>query len=319
MSAKKINRRKFLISSLESAAGLGVLASCDKRTVIEPDVRLPSAPTGLSYDLATTDSGTVTAVTLTWDHTVTDVTGAKLWTGIRGYSIYRNDTLVAQISPPSDSTPSFRDTTDLVVGNTFTYTVKAIDSSSVKGPNGEPGNVSPASTPLLVAIQKPSYVYSATSPSVNTGSMSSPAINSGIVRKMIDSAVTQMQIDNGAIGAGATAVSAWESLFANLSTSTHIGIKINTLGGGGNVNTRPEVVTAIVGSLTSMLGNTFPAYNVIVFDDRDQAHMIPAGYPLRDNQKDGLYRIASTMFNTTLHGVPVNLAEPQICSVRRHG
>ncbi|HUI91849.1 MAG TPA: DUF362 domain-containing protein [Chitinivibrionales bacterium] len=309
MNAKKINRRKFLINSLEAAAGIGVLASCDKRTVVEPDIRLPAAPTGLSYNLATSDSGAVDSVMITWDRPLTDVTGAKLWTGIRAYDVYRDDTLLAQVT-----NPGFVDASGFAVGSTCAYTVRAVDSSPVTGPNGQMGNQSPPSDRLLVPIQKPSHVYPVTNATVNTGTIGKPNIQATLLKSMIDAAVAQMQIDNGAIPSGSTqdpavATAAWESLFPGLTASSLIGIKVNTLG-GSNVSTRPEVVTAIVSSLTAMLGGTFPAYQIIIFDDRAPgSQMAAAGFPLRNVK--GTSRIASASFNTTLNdGVPVSQQEP---------
>jgi hypothetical protein len=81
---------------------------------------------------------------------------------------------------------------------------------------------------------------------------------------------------------------------------------VNTLG-GSTIRTNPEVADAIAGSLTEMLNNTFPAYNIIVFDDRSKDQMRGAGYNLRDEQ--GKYRIASASFNTTLNGIPVSQQE----------
>jgi hypothetical protein len=42
-----------------------------------------------------------------------------------------------------------------------------------------------------------------------------------------------------------------------------------------------------------MLGGAFPAYHIIVFDDRDATKFTQAGFPLRDTP--GLYRVATTM------------------------
>lgn len=309
MNQKKINRRKFLVESLETAAGLGFIAGCDKRTIVEPDVRLPAAPTGLAYNLASSGTGTVDSVIVTWDKPVTDVTGAKLWTGIRAYNVYRNDTLLAQVTDAS-----FADAGGFTVGSTCAYTVRAVDSSTVIGPNGQPGNQSPLSDRLLVPIQKPSYVYPVTNAAVNTGTIGKPNIQAAPLKSMIDAAVAQMQIDKGAIPPGSTqdpavVTAAWQSLFPGLTVSSLIGIKVNTLG-GSKVSTRPEVVTAMVSSLTAMLGGTFPVYNIIVFDDRSPgANMAAAGFPLRN--VNGTYRIASSVFNTTLNdGVPISQQEP---------
>jgi uncharacterized protein (DUF362 family) len=314
MDSKKINRRKFLINSFEAAAGIGVLAGCDKRAVVGSDIRPPSAPADVSYELATDASGTV-SVTLSWDrHDPTDVTGAKSETGIKGYNIYRaagsasSGTLIASMvpQPPNYVSPTYVDANGLLVGQTYAYTVTAIDES---------GNESPQSDPQLVAIQPRVYVYSATDPSVASitapgATISNPSIQVDVVNRMIDAAVTQMQVDNGSVATGATIDKVWESLFTGpaLTAATLIGIKINTLG-GGNVSTKPAVVQAIVTSLKRMLGGTFNEYNIIVFDDRMLSLMTDAGYTLRD---DGVhYRVACTHVNSTLHQVrPATTKEP---------
>jgi uncharacterized protein (DUF362 family) len=243
-----------------------------------------------------------------WAKPANDVTGAKLWTGIRAYNVYRDDTLLAQVT-----TPSFVDASGFAVGRTYSYAVRSIDSSTVVGANGQPGNQSPLSDPLLVPILKPSYVYPVTNSAVNTGAIGNPNIQVPLLKSMIDSAVVQMQIDKGALPSGSSqdptvVTAAWESLFPGLTVSSLIGIKVNTLG-GSNVSTRPEVASSIVTSLTSMLGGTFPAYNIIVFDDRAPgSQMRAAGFTLRDVK--GSFRIASASFNTTLNGVPVSQQEP---------
>ena len=302
MNAKKINRRKFLINSLEAAAGIGILASCDRRAIIGPDVRAPSAPAELSYELATDNFGKV-SVTLSWDrHNLTDITGAKSETGIRGYNVYRDGTLIAPFVPPplNNGVPTYVDSNSLVEGNSYTYTVTAVDAS---------GNEGPPSDPQLAAIQPRVYVYAATNPAVTPGgTISKPNIQLDQVTKMIDAAVTQMQVEKGIVASGATIDKVWESFFPNLTAASLIGIKINTLG-GGNVSTKPQVVQAIVNSLKRMLGGTFNEYNIIVFDDRIMGQMPAAGYSVRDNGIQ--YRIACTHINSTLNNVrPATTQEP---------
>ncbi len=293
-----MNRRRFLVRSLESAAGLGIIAGCDRRIVDGTDIRKPSAPMGLAYDLFTSDSGTVT-VTLAWDrHNLTDITGAPSETAIQGYNVYRDGTKLTPVPCQNLSYVDSDPPDGFIQGQAYTYTITAVDAS---------GNESPYSDPQSVYVQKQVFVYFASSSTVDTGTFARPNFQTSVIKGMIDGAVARMQIDKGVVPAGSAATAAWESLFPGLGAASLIGIKINTLG-GGNVSTRPEVVNAIVASLVSMLGNTFPAYNIIVFDDRSPSmQMRPAGYNLRDQQ--GAYRIASSSFNTTLNGVPVNQEE----------
>jgi len=100
--------------------------------------------------------------------------------------------------------------------------------------------------------------------------------NANIVQIMVDAAIRRWTgIDN--IG------QAWESVFTRgLSASTKICIKINCIdqaynaytgGSRMGVASSPEVVNAIVGGLVQMLGGTFPASNITVYDDRGQAMM----------------------------------------------
>jgi|WetSurMetagenome_2_1015567.scaffolds.fasta_scaffold00056_35 hypothetical protein len=305
MKNKRINRRKFLIQSLESAAGLGVLASCDKRSIVEPNVRQPAAPAGLSFNLSTTDSGAVDSVLLSWDKTITDITGAKLWNSIQAYNVYRDDSTspIAQVS-----NARYADTSKLALGSNYTYWVRAVDSSTVVGP---------MSAPLQVSIQKPSYVYVVKNASAVLKNGSAYTYDANVIRnKMLDPAITQMQFENGAISVNnsSSTVSAWESLFPGLSATSLIGIKINTLG-GGNVSTKPAVITAIVNSLKAMLGGTFNEHNIIVFDDRIPMTglMVNAGFtPIGVNGvvDDGVHhRVACIKVNTSFPNKP-NTSSP---------
>jgi hypothetical protein len=278
MKPEKINRRRFLINSLQSAAGLGVLANCDKRAVVGTDIRSPSAPVGMAEKISKQTNGTI-QVALTWpEHDRTDITGAKTETAIT-YNLYRDDALMAG----GLTKTGFTDTNNLQVDANYVYKLKAIDQN---------GNESPFSDPLTVAILPFVDIFVAVSPAAAPGtSMIRPDIQPGIVKSMLHAAVMQMTNQT-------SIAAAWESLFPSLSATTLIGIKINTLG-MGNVSTKPQVVDAIVDGLTRMLGGTFPAYNIIVFDDRSKDfHMKSAGYTVRNDP--GTYRITSINYNTTL-------------------
>jgi uncharacterized protein (DUF362 family) len=278
MKAKKIDRRRFLINGLQSAAGLGVLANCDKRAVVGTDIRSPSAPVGMAEKISKQADGSI-QVALTWPaHDKTDITGAKTETAIT-YNLYRDNALMAG----GLTVTNFTDTNNLQVDGTYVYSLKAIDQS---------GNQSPFSDPLTVAILPFVDIFVVTDPSAAPGTnISRPNIQPDKVKAMVHAAVMQMT--------NQTSVSAaWESLFPSLSAATLIGVKINTLG-MGNVSTKPQVVDAVVDGLTKMLGGTFPAYNIIVFDDRGiDSHMKPAGYIVRNTP--GMYRITSTHYITTL-------------------
>lgn len=271
-----------MISAAQGAAAVGTLASCDKRTLVGLDQRIPSAPVGFTYKLQTADDKSF-GMSLSWTaFNGTDTTGAKSITGINGYNIYRNNILLTSLVQNN-----YYIDTDIELQQTYSYTLSVVDNM---------GTESAQSSSLFVPVQPRSYIYSTTNSAATNGS----TINQNIVNTMVNNLIL-------AITNAQSVSAAWESLFPSLSTSTIIGIKINTLG-GSYVSTKPAVVNAIVSGLTSMLGNTFPIHNIIVFDDRDSSHMNPAGFPLQDNPDQ--YRIACTNFNTTLNGVPVNTPEP---------
>jgi uncharacterized protein (DUF362 family) len=297
MKNQKIDRRRFLINSLQGAAGAGILVGCDKRTVIGSDVRSPSTPVGLSQKLSALPND-LYSVDLTWTpHDGTDITGAKTETAIT-YNVYRKTDQQAafglvplatllQTSAFSDTSTEVQDafvrlktSPDIV----FEYKISAIDATKV--------NESPLSNALAVPIQPFIDIFFVTNPAAAPGTnLMQPNIQPDVVKTMVHAAVMKMT-------GQATVAAAWESLFPSLSSATLIGIKINTLG-MGNVSTKPQVVDAIVGGLTQMLDGAFPAYNIIVFDDRGiNDHMKPAGFIVRNTP--GMYRIASTHVNTTL-------------------
>jgi uncharacterized protein (DUF362 family) len=289
MKNKKINRRKFLSQSLKTAAGLGVIASCDRRTIIGTDVRKPSAPLGLSKKLSKSENGEISVI-LSWKpHDFTDITGAKTETSIT-YKVYRED--VSQPIAQNLLVPTYTDKNGLEENKTYIYRVSAVDSN---------GNEGPLSNPLIVSIQPFVTVYRVKNTNAVPGTISNPNINSEEVKKMVNEAIM-------ALTGQPTVASAWESLFPNITTSTLIGIKINTLAGAA-ISTKPQVVDAIVWGLTQMLNNTFPEYNIIVFDDRNKDdQMKKSGFPIRD--EPGKYRIATIYWNTTLNGVPITQSEP---------
>jgi hypothetical protein len=227
-------------------------------------------------------------VTVSWKkHDLTDITGARTETGISGYQLYRDG---REIVPLLTGT-TYVDTNGIEPLQSYRYTLIAVDES---------GNRSPASDPLLVTIQPPIEVFQAYNPAAVGGTTAKPVYELAIVTAMLHGAIRQLT-------GRTTTAAAWESLFPKLAANTLIGIKINTLSGAG-ISTKPAVVDAIVDGLTQMLGATFPAYNIIVFDDRGKdTHMKPAGFVLRDDQVN--YRIASANWNTTLHNVPVTTAE----------
>jgi|GEM_PF-2554136 hypothetical protein len=327
MNQKKINRRKFLVKSLECAAGLGVLVSCDKRAPVEPDLRLPSAPVGLVNDYGVDNNGNITDVVLNWNpNTLTDVTGASLTTlnpniQITGYNLYRTP----DPTPPNVSSAqpingaslvtatSFTDDSSFVVGDSYYYWLEAVDSDN---------NVSPLSAPLQVPIMAAKPVYIAQNPNavLSTGALVQQEVNDTVNAAVMAVAQGITKVQPQSVG------EAYESILGGVTAQSKIGIKINTLAAllefsktdllSNGLCSHIEVVTAIVQGLKTMLGNTFPANNIIVFDDRyngpaatvPMVQMINAGYSL---QNDGVsYRIASVNYNTTLNGIPATEAEP---------
>ncbi len=336
MNQKKINRRKFLVKSLECAAGLGVLVSCDKRAPVEPDVRLPSAPVGLVNDYGVDNNGTITDVVLNWNpNSLTDVTGASLTTlnpniQITGYNLYRtldptppNVSAVQPINGASLVTgTSFTDDSSFVVGDSYYYWLEAVDSDN---------NASPLSAALQVPIMAAKPVYIAQNPNavLSTGALVQQEVN-----KTVNAAV--MAVAQGITNATPASVGeAYKSILGGVTAKSMIGIKINTLAALQAFSTQSsqllnnglcshiEVVTAIIQGLTTMVvdsGGTFPINNIIVFDDRywgsdssNPTQMLNAGYALTDGSgPNGTFssRVASVNYNTTLHGIPVTEAEP---------
>jgi Domain of unknown function (DUF362) len=327
MSQKKINRRKFLVTSLECAAGLGVLMSCDKRTPVEPDVRKPSSPVGLTNDYGVDNNGAITNVVLNWNpNGLTDVSGASLTTvnpdiQISGYNLYRtyNSSTPPDLSsaqPINGSSlitgTSFTDADSFGVGDSYYYWLEAVDSDNI---------ASPLSAPLQVPIMaaKPVYIAQNTNAVLSNGALVQEEVTKTVNAAVIAVAQGITQTTPSSVG------DAYKSIFGGVTAQSMIGIKINTLASldppssnllSNGLSSHREVVAAIVQGLTTMVvdGGTFPANNIIVFDDRywgpdsnNPIQMLHAGYPL---QNDGVsYRIASVNYNTTLNGIPVNEAE----------
>jgi uncharacterized protein (DUF362 family) len=287
MKKNSINRRKFLVSTLEGAAGIGVLAGCSKRSVIGLDERRPSIPVGLTRKIEKLND--VVTVTLSWTpHDLTDFTGAKNETAI-SYNVYRDGAIIGQ----GLSSPGFRDSNGLAENSTYMYRISAVDANGLE---------SDPTAPLAVPIQPFVNVYRVTNTAAVPGTVSKPNIVPAEVKRMLDAALVSMT-------GQATAALAWESLLTGVTATSLVGIKINTLGGSyAGSNTKPEVVDAIASGLVQMLGGTFPAHNIIVFDDRTKDyHMKNAGFFVRDEPDK--YRIVSINWNTSLNGVPQATAE----------
>ena len=312
MNEKKINRRKFLINSLEVAAGLGVLASCDRRAIVGPDVRAPSAPVGLSQKVRS--DGTTYSVNLAWArHDLTDNTGAKTETQVL-YNVYRktdrqtafddNTPLAAGVPLNSyaDTSPEVQDAFGRMLaspdpnsaGISFEYHVRAVDADL---------NKSVPSDPALVPFQPFKKVFTVkNTAAVKANNYSPTGPVQSVVQQMLDAVIMKMTNQT-------SVAAAWESFFPTLSLATLIGIKINTLGADG-VSTKPAVVDAIVNGLTRMLSGAFPPYNIIVFDDRIIGyHMHSAGFDVRN--VPGQYRIVSTATNTSLDPLVPNVLQSQ--------
>jgi hypothetical protein len=300
MNAKKMNRRKFLINSLEAAAGISVLASCDRRAIVGPDVRAPSAPVGMSQKVRS--NGTTYSVNLTWTkHDLTDNTGAKTETQVL-YNVYRKTDLQTAfddiplasgvpLNSYSDTSPEVQDAFGRMQTSpniSFEYRICAVDAD---------GNRSEPSAAVLVPFQPFVKVFTVKNTAAVTNTSPHGTVLS-VVQQMLDAVIMKMTNQT-------TVAAAWESFFPNLSLTTLIGIKINTLGGAG-VSTKPDVVEAIVHGLTQMLSGAFPPYNIIVFDDRQPSTFLmqDAGFDARN--EPGKYRITSIGCNTALDpSVPV--------------
>ena len=100
----------------------------------------------------------------------------------------------------------------------------------------------------------PSSVYSAYHDKLVTGT----TVSESWVQAAVDACVKAM---TGKSDVG----QAWEAIFVGITSSKKIGIKINCL----NTNVYPqfETVKALVTGMTKMLGGSFPAGNISLFDN----------------------------------------------------
>lgn len=275
---KKITRRKFLVTSAQGAAGLGIAVGCDKREPLD-DIRLPSAPTGLDGYVKYKIDGTKKAI-LNWDkHDYTDVTGAVSEEKILGYNIYRDEILISD-SLKTDTT--FIDSSYLKDDSTYYYQVNAVDNN---------GNESPLSNSYPIKVKPPSLIYKVTNPDVASGI----DVNGDVVKTMLHKAVKEMKKES-------TVGKAYESLFPEeVTSSTTIAIKINCLARGG-LCTHPEVVEAIIDGLGQMLDGSYPISNITVFDDRMPGHLTSAGYVLKNEEND--YKVITVYGETNENDEP---------------
>jgi hypothetical protein len=206
MEKNKIDRRKFLVNSLQSAAGLGVLASCDKRTiVVGTDVRAPSTPSGLMYTILPPNNGTY-SIDLTWNaHDGTDIAGAKT-EGQITYNVYRKTDSQDSFGPTpltildsasfSDKSIEVQNAFSLVKsssgpGISFEYCIAAVDGA---------GNVSQRSAPVLVPIQKFVDIFVSTQPSAVPGTPIKPNIQGPVVQQMVDALIKKFTNQQTEIG-----------------------------------------------------------------------------------------------------------------------
>lgn len=265
---KRISRRKFIISSAKGAAGLGAFAGCNRRDLLGPDVRPPSAPKGLEGYIEYDDNNNKKAI-LAWNkHDLTDITGAFSETEIKGFNIYRDGTKIN--TTPTIQT-SFTDSGNLEEGSTYSYQVSAIDKDN---------NESNLCDPYSLKVKPPGVIYKVTNPNAS----SSNVIDAAAVKTMVNAGILALTEEP-------TLAAAFNKLLPNITGSTKIGIKINTLAGflNGGLCTHPEVIEAIVDGLkqTSIAVN-----NIIVFDDRMESIMNGGNFTLRNSPDD--YRILST-------------------------
>lgn len=279
---KKISRRKFIISTAKGATSLGIIAGCNKRSIVGDDIRAPSAVKGLDGYVKYEINGLKKAI-LTWNkHDLTDITGAPSELDILGYNIYCDDqklnsALISEITYTDEKGP---DNTGLEDNKTYYYYVTAVDQA---------GNESP--TPpksLTLLVKQPSKIFKVTRSDASSGLN----INNDVVKTMLHAAVK-------ALTGEADIGKAYEALFPLLDLTTKIAIKINSLAGSG-LCTHPEVVEAIIDGLSQMKNSTFPLSNITVFDDRMESLMNSAGFPLKNNVND--YKVLSTFGETSKFG-----------------
>jgi uncharacterized protein (DUF362 family) len=311
---KRINRRKFLVSSLQNAAGLAILTGCNKRDIVGIDVRQPSMVAGLTNEF-TIDPNTnnITEVKLSWNpHDLTDISGIKTETAIQGYNIFRSSSIsptVEKLNALPFTTTRYTDASVFEIGQSYFYYVQAVDAT---------GNASPPSQTLEVYITEPKDIYVAKNPSAVNSSGYDLVYDQ--VKKTVEAAV--MAVAKGLTGnAPADIGAAYQAVLEYqrpedvlpvkiVTNKSLIGIKINTLAASSSNNlwTHKEVVKAIAEGLKQMFGSTFPEKNIIVFDDRfdnvSMKQMSFANFSLQDVPTfENPYIVASANYNTMLNGV----------------
>jgi chitodextrinase len=135
----------YTVTALDAAGNESAKStSVSVTTPAAPDKTPPSVPTGL-HTTATTN----TSISLAWNAS-TDNTGGS---GLAGYHVYRNGTLIA-----SPSTTSYVDTS-VTAGSSYTYTVSAYDkaangsvaSSAITAKAAPPPDTTPPSVPTSLA------------------------------------------------------------------------------------------------------------------------------------------------------------------------
>ncbi len=280
---KKISRRKFISTTAQTAAGLGIAAGCTERTIVGDDIRPPSAPTGLSVFVKFEVDGSKMAL-LSWnEHDLTDITGAYSEIKIRGYNVYRHDKM-EKINDKLVTDTNSTDPSDLEEGATYSYSITAVDHNY---------NESPRSSSKLALVKKPSKIYSTTDPGVASGIK----INADLAKTMVHNVVMAMTGE-------ATIAKAFESLLPDLTVEKTIAIKINCLAKGG-LCTHPELVAAVIDGLSQTIGGTFPLDNITVFDDRMPSHLTAAGFTLKNEQGD--YKVITLYGDNNAWGAPATV------------
>lgn len=103
-------------------------------------------------------------------------------------------------------------------------------------------------------------------------------VNSGSV---IDGNIVRIMINAGIIALtdAATAQEGWTTLFPNLTNSTKVGIKVNTL--NPDLPSHPEVAFAIAQNIADAFPSILPLEHILIWDCED-ADLAAAGYALND-------------------------------------
>jgi hypothetical protein len=175
------------------------------------------------------------------------------------YRVCRNDRLVS--ANPVISVPYIDFGFSRYSLTTYKYEVTCVD---------EAGNESDRSLPFELNPMQGKFISVYRSESMIVGTRT---IDTTVVRNVLEAALVDFSGIND-IG------KAYESFFPAISADKKIGIKINCLA-GASLSTHPQLVDALIAGLATMLGGTFPAYNITIFDDRNP-QMTQAGFPPRD-------------------------------------